>query len=98
MVYSGQLPVLEVDGHKICQSRTIASWGLKKYFSRKLSLLGHYLFEKIQNRKKKQNLRKWLFGESINWPLIRFAAKSANLLGKNDMEQIRADMMVESLT
>lgn len=25
MVYSGQLPVLEVDGHKICQSRTIAS-------------------------------------------------------------------------
>ena len=48
----GQLPVLEIDGHKICQSRTIA----------------------------------------------RFAAKSANLLGQNDWDEIRADMMVESLT
>ena len=48
----GQLPVLEIDGHKICQSRTIA----------------------------------------------RFAAKSAGLLGKTDWDEVRADMMVESLT
>ena len=48
----GQLPVLEIDGHKICQSRTIA----------------------------------------------RFAAKTARLLGKTDWDEVRADMMVESLT
>jgi len=47
----GQLPVLEIDGHKICQSRTIA----------------------------------------------RFAAKSAGLLGKGYWEEMKADMMVESL-
>ena len=48
----GQLPVLEIDGHKICQSRTIA----------------------------------------------RFAAKTANLLGNTDWDEVRADMMVECLT
>ena len=97
MVYSGQLPVLEVDGHKICQSRTIASWGLKNTLaeSHRYSAIS-FLKRKVQNLKKIYACD--FFGKSINWPFIRFAAKSANLLGKNDMEQIRADMMVESLT
>ena len=50
MVYSGQLPVLEVDGHKICQSRTIASWGLKNTLaeSHRYSAIS-FLKRKVQN-------------------------------------------------